>query len=117
DQTAVAMALIENIQREDLNPIEEANALQRLINEFGITHQEASQAVGRSRAAVSNLLRLLTLENEFKRLVEKGDLEMGHARALLALSDDVQRKAARTVAQQGLSVRETERLVKRLQQT
>lgn len=116
DQTAVAMALIENIQREDLNPIEEANALQRLINEFGITHQEASQAVGRSRASVSNLLRLLTLENEVKHLVEKGDLEMGHARALLALSDEVQRKAARTVAQQGLSVRETERLVKRLQQ-
>ncbi|QBQ53790.1 ParB/RepB/Spo0J family partition protein [Nitrosococcus wardiae] len=116
DQTAVAMALIENIQREDLNPIEEANALQRLINEFGITHQEASQAVGRSRAAVSNLLRLLTLEKEVKQLVEKGNLEMGHARALLALSDEAQRKAARTVAQQGLSVRETERLVKRLQQ-
>ncbi|ADJ29854.1 ParB/RepB/Spo0J family partition protein [Nitrosococcus watsonii] len=116
DQAAVAMALIENIQREDLNPIEEANALQRLIDEFGITHQEASQAVGRSRAAVSNLLRLLALEDEVKRLVENGDLEMGHARALLALSGESQRKTARMVAQQGLSVRETERLVRRLQQ-
>lgn len=117
DQAAVAMGLIENIQREDLNPIEEANALQRLIDEFGITHQEASQAVGRSRAAVSNLLRLLALEDEVKRLVENGDIEMGHARALLALRGESQRKTARMVAQQGLSVRETERLVRRLQQT
>jgi ParB family chromosome partitioning protein len=116
DQAAIAMALIENIQREDLNSIEEATALQRLIDEFGMTHQEVSQAVGRSRASVSNLLRLLALDDEVKRLVEKGGLEMGHARALLALSGDSQRKAARTVAQQGLSVRETERLARRLQQ-
>jgi ParB family chromosome partitioning protein len=117
DQAAIAIALIENIQREDLNSIEEANALQRLIDEFGLTHQEVSQAVGRSRASVSNLLRLLALDEEVKRLVENGDLEMGHARALLAFSGESQRKAARTVAQQGLSVRETEHLARRLQQT
>jgi ParB family chromosome partitioning protein len=116
DQVAIAMALIENIQRENLNSIEEANAFQRLIDEFGMTHQEVSQAVGRSRASVSNLLRLLALDDEVKRLVENGDLEMGHARALLAFSGESQRKVARTVAQQGLSVRETENLVRRLQQ-
>lgn len=116
DQAAIAMALIENIQREELNPMEEAHALQRLIDEFGLTHQETAEAVGRSRAAVSNLLRLLTLNDDVKHMVENGDLEMGHARALLALSGDLQSQTARQVAGRGLSVRETERLVKRLQQ-
>ncbi len=116
DQAAMAMSLIENIQRENLNPMEEARALQRLILEFELTHQQAADAVGRSRAAVSNLLRLLELEEEVRTLVEHGDLEMGHARALLALQGEVQRDAARHVAAQGLSVRETERLVKRQQE-
>lgn len=116
DQAAIAMALIENIQRENLNPIEEAVALQRLIDEFGLTHQQAAEAVGRSRAAVSNLLRLLTLEKEVRHLLEQGDLEMGHARALLALEGDVQVQAARDVAKKAYSVRETERLVKKLGQ-
>lgn len=114
DQAAMAMALIENIQREELNPMEEAQALQRLIDEFGLTHQEAADAVGRSRAAVSNLLRLLGLAFEVRRMVEVGDLEMGHARALLALEGSDQVVAARTVVGKGLSVRETERLVKKL---
>ena len=113
DQAAMAMALIENIQRENLNPMEEARALQRLIMEFELTHQQTAEAVGRSRAAVSNLLRLLELEEDVRTLVEHGDLEMGHARALLALQGDAQRDAARRVVAQGLSVRETERLVKR----
>jgi ParB family chromosome partitioning protein len=116
DQAAMAMALIENIQRENLNPLEEARALQRLILEFELTHQQAAEAVGRSRAAVSNLLRLLELEEEVRTLVEHGDLEMGHARALLALQGEAQREAARHVVAQGLSVRETERLVKRNQE-
>ena len=116
DSAAIAMALIENIQREELNPMEEAHALQRLIDEFDMTHQLAAEAVGRSRAAVSNLLRLLTLEEDVKRLLENGDLEMGHARALLALQGQEQVKTARQVAGKGLSVRETEQLVKRLQQ-
>jgi ParB family chromosome partitioning protein len=115
DQAAMAMALIENIQREDLNPIEEARALQRLILEFSLTHQETADAVGRSRAAVSNLLRLLELHDEVRTLLENGDIEMGHARALLALAGEDQRAAARKVVAQGLSVRETERLVKQLQ--
>lgn len=114
DEAAIAMALIENIQRENLNPIEEAVALQRLIDEFGLTHQQAAEAVGRSRAAVSNLLRLLGMEAEARRLLEQGDLEMGHARALLALEGDTQVWAARDVAAKGYSVRETEQLVKRL---
>lgn len=113
DQAAMAMALIENIQREELNPMEEAMALHRLIEEFGLTHQETADAVGRSRASVSNLLRLLGLNEDIKRMVENGDLEMGHARALLALSGDLQSQVARTVAGKGLSVRETEKLVKR----
>ncbi len=113
DQAAIAMALIENIQREDLNAMEEAGALQRLIKEFELTHQQAADAVGRSRAAVSNLLRLLELEVDVCTLVERGDLEMGHGRALLALQGDVQRDMARHVVAKGLSVRETERLVKR----
>jgi len=113
DQAAMAMALIENIQRENLNSMEEARALQRLIKEFELTHQQAADAVGRSRAAVSNLLRLLELEDEVCTLVEHGDLEMGHARALLALQGEAQREEARYVVAKGLSVRETERLVKR----
>lgn len=117
DQAAVAIALIENIQRENLNPIEEANALQRLINEFEMTHQEASQAVGRSRTSVTNLLRLLTLDEAVRGFVENGDLEMGHARALVGLPGELQRKAARVVVNQGLSARETERLARRMQET
>ncbi len=114
DQAAMAMALIENIQREELNPMEEALALQRLIDEFGMTHQQTADAVGRSRASVSNLLRLLSLNEDVKRMVESGDLEMGHARALLPLQGQDQSKAARTVVDKGMSVRETERMVKRL---
>ena len=115
DQAAMAMALIENIQREDLNPMEEAAALQQLIQEFELTHQQTADAVGRSRAAVSNLLRLLELEDEVKTMLEHGDMEMGHARALLALHGEQQRNAARTVVAKGMSVRETEQLVRRLQ--
>jgi ParB family chromosome partitioning protein len=112
DSAAIAMALIENIQREDLNPLEEAVALQRLIDEFEMTHQQAAGAVGRSRAAVSNLLRLLDLNEDVKRLVEKGELEMGHARALLGLIGTAQSAAAQQVVKRGLSVRETEQLVR-----
>ncbi len=114
DQAAMSIALIENIQREELNPLEEALALQRLINEFGLTHQEVAEAVGRSRAAVSNLLRLLELSEEVKRMLEVGDIEMGHARALLALEEPLQIKAAHQVIARGLSVRETEALVRKL---
>jgi ParB family transcriptional regulator, chromosome partitioning protein len=117
DEAAIAMALIENIQRENLNPLEEARALDRLITEFGITHQQAADAVGRSRAAVSNLLRLLELAPEVMELVEKRELEMGHARALLSLSARRQQsEVAGLVAKKGLSVRETEALVRRMQQ-
>jgi len=112
DQAAMAMALIENIQRQALNPIEEAVALNRLIGEFGLTHEQTAEAVGRSRAAVSNMLRLLNLESEVKTWVEQRQLEMGHARALLALQGAAQIRAARHVIDKGLSVRETERLVK-----
>ncbi len=116
DQAAMAMGLIENIQREELNPVEEATALQRLIEEFGLTHQETAEAVGRSRASVSNLLRLLSLEPAVKHMLESGKLEMGHARALLALQVGTQQlQAARQVEAKGLSVRETERLVRKLQ--
>ena len=115
DQAAMAMALIENIQREDLNPLEEALALKRLIEEFGLTHQLAAEAVGRSRAAVSNLLRLFELNEDVKRLIERREIDMGHARALLALQGPQQSEAARRVAAKGLSVRETEQLVRRLQ--
>jgi len=114
DQAAVAMALIENIQREELNPIEEASALRRLIEEFNMTHQMAADAVGRSRASVSNLLRLLELEPGTRRLLENGDLEMGHARALLALKGEEQSFTARHVVSKGMSVRETERLIKKV---
>ena len=116
DEAAVAMALIENIQREDLNPLEEASALRRLIDEFAMTHREAADAVGRSRAAVSNLLRLLELMQEVKDMVDGRLIEMGHARALLSLDAGMQVKAAREVIQLKLSVRETEALVRRLQQ-
>lgn len=116
DQAAMAMALIENIQREELNPMEEAGALQRLVDEFELTHQQAADAVGRSRAAVSNLLRLLSLHPEVRELVEHGELEMGHARALLAVAGAPQLQAARQVVSRGLSVRETEALVRRLAQ-
>ena len=115
DSAAIAVALIENIQRENLNPLEEARALTRLITEFGLTHQEAADAVGRSRAGVSNLLRLLELSGEVVELVEKRSLEMGHARALLSLSGKRQQtEVGMLVAKKGLSVRETEALVRRL---
>lgn len=115
DKTAMAVALIENIQRDDLNPLEEATALERLLGEFGLTHQEVAEAVGKSRTSVTNLLRLLDLNEDVKHLVEKGSLEMGHARALLGLKDAMQSDAAHKVVKQGLSVRETERLVRRTQ--
>jgi ParB family chromosome partitioning protein len=114
DQAAAAMSLIENIQREDLNPLEEAQALQRLIEEFGLTHQQTAEAVGRSRAAVSNLLRLLDLAPEAKALLDAGDMEMGHARALLALPPGRQAEAARQVVARSYTVRETERYVQTL---
>jgi ParB family transcriptional regulator, chromosome partitioning protein len=115
DEAAVAMALIENIQRENLNPLEEARALDRLVSEFDLTHQEAAEAVGRSRAAVSNLLRLLELADEVKTLVAERSLEMGHGRALLGLTNRRQQaEVGALVAKKGLSVRETEALVRRL---
>ena len=115
DEAAVAMSLIENIQREDLNPLEEARALGRLIEEFGLTHQAVAEAVGRSRAAVSNLLRLMELADEVKQLLEQRSIEMGHARALLSLTSRRQQiEVAGLVAKKGLSVRETEALVRRL---
>jgi ParB family transcriptional regulator, chromosome partitioning protein len=115
DEAAVAMALIENIQREDLNPLEEARALLRLIEEFGLTHQAAAEAVGRSRAAVSNLVRLMELADEVKEMLETRRIEMGHARALLGLTARRQQiEVAELVAKKGLSVRDTEALVRRL---
>jgi ParB family chromosome partitioning protein len=114
DEAAIAMALIENIQREDLNPIEEAAALQRLQQEFELTQQEVATAVGKSRSMVTNLLRLMTLREDVRRLVEHGDLEMGHGRALLALEGAEQSQAARSVIARGLSVRQTEALVRSL---
>lgn len=115
DESAVAMALIENIQRENLNPIEEAMALKRLQEEFSLTQQEVAEAVGKSRTTVTNLLRLMSLNPEVRIMLERGDLEMGHARALLGLEGDVQSEAAKTVVGKGLSVRQTEALVRRLQ--
>lgn len=112
DQEAMAIGLIENIQREDLNVIEESRALSRLIEEFGFTHLSVAEAVGKSRSTVSNLLRLAQLNEEVKQLVEHGSLEMGHARALLAVQGELQTELARLVAQKGLTVRETEKLVK-----
>jgi ParB family chromosome partitioning protein len=115
DEAAVEMALIENIQREDLNPLEEARALLRLVEEFGLTHQAAAEAVGRSRAAVSNLLRLMELTDEVKELLETRRIEMGHARALLGLTGKRQQiEVASLVAKKGLSVRDTEALVRRI---
>lgn len=116
DEAAVAVALIENIQRENLNPLEEASALKRLTEEFGLTHQEVATAVGRSRASVSNLLRLLDLHPELKAAIGRGELEMGHARALAALPEAEQPSAASTVIARSLSVRQTEALIRRLQQ-
>lgn len=115
DKMALSIAIIENIQREDLNPLEEAIALDRLLNEFELTHQLVADAVGRSRASVSNLLRLLDLDEELKQYLAGGKLEMGHARALLSLGTISQRQAAREVIGKQLSVRQTEALVRRLQ--
>ncbi|WNC68539.1 ParB/RepB/Spo0J family partition protein [Thalassotalea nanhaiensis] len=116
DESAVAIALIENIQREDLNAMEEAIALERLLSEFELTHQEVATAVGKSRTTVTNLLRLNSLNDDVKTFLENGDIEMGHARALLSLQGDLQTTTARTVAAKELTVRETEKLVKKAQQ-
>jgi len=114
DQAAMAMALIENIQRDDLNPLEEANALHRLLNEFGLTHQQIAKAVGKSRTSVTNFLRLLELAEPVKKMLELSQLDMGHAKAILGLKESDQLKAAKQVFDQGLSVRETEKLVRRM---
>ncbi len=114
DRTAIAIALIENIQREDLNSLEEAQALNRLLTEFTMTHQQVADAVGKSRATITNLLRLLELQSEVKRMLLNNQLDMGHARALLALDGDQQIIIARKIVNQGLSVRLTEQLVKEL---
>ena len=115
DEAAIAIALIENIQREDLNPMEEAVALQRLQSEFQLTHQQVADAVGKSRTTVTNLLRLNTLSQETKTLLERGDIEMGHARALLTLNPEKQSEAVRTVVAKPLTVRQTEALVRQIQ--
>ncbi len=112
DEAAIAMALIENIQREDLNPVEEALSLKRLQDEFGLTHQEVADAVGKSRTAVSNILRLLNLTEDVRIMLERGDIEMGHARCLLTLPADAQRLLARRIVAKGLSVRQAEALVR-----
>ena len=114
DEAAAAMALIENIQREDLNPLEEAQGLQRLVKEFGLTHEQAAQAVGRSRSAASNLLRLLNLAEPVQTMLMAGDIDMGHARALLALDRAAQITAGNQIAARKLSVREAEALVKKI---
>lgn len=114
DDTAMAMALIENIQREDLNPMEQATAMHRFVEEFELTHQQIAEAVGKARATVSNLLRLMALPREVKTLLEHGDLEMGHARALLSLPEQQQTESARLIVDKGLSVRQTEALVRSL---
>lgn len=115
DQAAIAMALIENIQREDLNPIEESQALIRLQDEFNLTQQQVAEAVGKSRSAVTNLMRLASLQPVVQQQLERGDIELGHAKCLLALEGETQIIAARTVASDGLTVRQTEVLVKKLQ--
>ncbi len=115
DESAIAMSLIENIQREDLNPIEEAMALQRLQEEFELTQQQVADAVGKSRTTITNLLRLISLNAEVRMMLEHGDLEMGHARAMLTLSDELQLKAAQTVVARSLSVRQTESMIRKLQ--
>ncbi len=114
DQAAIAIALIENIQREDLNPLEEAQGLQRLVKEFGLTHEQAAQAVGRSRSAASNLLRLLQLAEPVQTMLMAGDIDMGHARALLSLEKAAQITAGNQIAAKKLSVREAENLVKKI---
>jgi ParB family chromosome partitioning protein len=116
DQAAMAVALIENIQREDLNPLEEAVALHRLLKEYKLTHQQCAEAVGRSRAAVSNLLRLLDLNEDVQQLLREGKIEMGHARALLGVDSAAQSKLAQRVINLALSVRQTEQLVQRLRE-
>jgi ParB family chromosome partitioning protein len=115
DEAAIAIALIENIQRESLNPIEEAFALQRLMEEFSMSHQQVADAVGKARATISNLLRLLTLTDEVRVLLENGELEMAHARALLTLTPELQIQAAAMIIERGASVRETEEMVRRIQ--
>jgi ParB family transcriptional regulator, chromosome partitioning protein len=117
DEDAMVIGLIENLQREDLNPIEEAQGMQRLIDEFTMTHQQVADGVGRSRVAVSNLLRLLSLENEVRSMLEDGKIDMGHARALLSLEAELQCKAAKQIADAGMSVRQAEQLVRRLQES
>ena len=114
DQTAMCLSLIENIQREDLNPMEQANALTRLLDEFKLTHEEVAEAVGRSRSTITNLLRLLELEPQVRKLVESRSLDMGHARAMLALPKNRQLEAAKHVIKGGLSARATESLVRRM---
>ncbi|MBZ0335348.1 putative chromosome-partitioning protein ParB [Marinobacter sp. JH2] len=116
DEAAIAMALIENIQRENLNPIEEAFALQRLQDEFGLTQAQVAEAVGKSRTTITNLLRLIGLTEDVRTMLEHGDLEMGHGRAMLTLPPEQQMQAARQVVAKSLSVRQTEALVRRLQQ-
>ena len=117
DETAMAMALVENLQREDLNSMEEAYALARLNKEFGLTHHQIADIVGKSRTAVSNTLRLMNLVDEVKRLLEHGDIEMGHARALLGLAGEQQLSAATEVVNRSLNVRQTELLVKNFNKT
>ena len=114
DESAIAMALIENIQREDLNPIEEAMALKRLQEEFSLTQQEVAEAVGKSRTTVTNLLRLMSLNYDVRLMLERGDIEMGHAKALLGLQPEQQSDASKAVAGKGLSVRQTEAMVRKL---
>jgi len=116
DEDAMVIGLIENLQREDLNPIEEARGMQRLIDEFSMTHQQVADSVSRSRAAVSNLLRLLSLQSEVSSLLEQGQLDMGHARALLSLDELMQHRAAQQIIKAGMSVRQAEQLVRRLQE-
>lgn len=114
DETAMAMALIENLQREDLNAMDQARAMQRLTNEFSLTHQQIADLLSKSRTAVSNFLRLMSLPNSIKKLVEHGDLDMGHARALLMLDEEQQNQVAQIIIAKNLSVRETEKLVERV---
>jgi len=116
DEDAMVIGLIENLQREDLSPIEEARGMQRLIEEFTMTHQQVADSVSRSRAAVSNLLRLLSLQSDVSSLLEQGQLDMGHARALLSLDEAMQQKAAQQIIKSGMSVRQAESLVRRLQE-
>lgn len=116
DEDAMVIGLIENLQREDLNPIEEARGMQRLIEEFTMTHQQVADSVSRSRAGVSNLLRLLSLQSEVSEMLEHGELDMGHARALLSLDEGMQHKAAQQIIKASMSVRQAEQLVRRLQE-